>query len=133
MAQAAGAVGVILFNEGDSAGRMNAGFRAGPTTLAVPAVFSSFAVGNELYQAFNAGQNPTVHLQTFGVLVDHFYPQVIAETPGGDPDHVVLAGAHLDSVPAGPGINDDGWERPGNSSSASRSPSWAYRRATRSG
>jgi len=107
-AQAAGAVGVILFNEGDSAGRMNAGFRAGPTDLAIPAVFSSFAVGNELYQAFNAGQNPTVHLQTFGVLVDHFYPQVIAETPRGDPSKVVLAGAHLDSVPAGPGINDDG-------------------------
>jgi Zn-dependent M28 family amino/carboxypeptidase len=107
-AQAAGAVGVILFNEGDSAGRMNAGFRSGPTDLAIPAVFSSFAVGNELYQAFKAGQNPTVHLQTFGVLVDHFYPQVIAETRRGDPNKVVLAGAHLDSVPAGPGINDDG-------------------------
>jgi Zn-dependent M28 family amino/carboxypeptidase len=107
-AQAAGAVGVILFNEGDSAGRMNAGFRSGPTDLAIPAVFSSFAVGNELYQAFQAGQNPTVHLQTNGVNVDRFFPQVIAETKRGDPNHVVLAGAHLDSVSAGPGINDDG-------------------------
>jgi Zn-dependent M28 family amino/carboxypeptidase len=107
-AQAAGAVGVILFNEGDSAGRVNAGFRSGPTDLAIPAVFSSFGVGKELYDAFNAGQNPTVHLQTNGVNVDRFYPQVIAETKKGDPDHVVLAGAHLDSVPAGPGINDDG-------------------------
>ena len=35
-AQAAGAVGVIMFNEGDSAGRMNAGFRAGPTDLGDP-------------------------------------------------------------------------------------------------
>ena len=33
---------------------------------------------------------------------------VLAETPGGDPDNVVMAGAHLDSVPAGPGINDNG-------------------------
>ena len=40
--------------------------------------------------------------------VDRFFPQVIAETRKGDPRHVVLAGAHLDSVPAGPGINDDG-------------------------
>ena len=48
-----------LFNEGDSAGRMNAGFRDGPTNLAIPAVFSSFAVGKELYNAFKAGQNPT--------------------------------------------------------------------------
>jgi Zn-dependent M28 family amino/carboxypeptidase len=33
---------------------------------------------------------------------------VIAETPGGDPDNVVMAGAHLDSVAAGPGIQDNG-------------------------
>ena len=107
-AQTAGAVGVILFNEGDSAGRMNAGFRFGPTDLAIPAVFSSFGVGNELLQAFKSGQNPTVRLKTNGVNVDRFFPQVIAETKKGDAKHVVLAGAHLDSVPAGPGINDDG-------------------------
>jgi Zn-dependent M28 family amino/carboxypeptidase len=71
-------------------------------------VFSSFAVGKELADAYKAGQNPRVHLQTFGVNVDRFFPQVIAETKKGDPNHVVLAGAHLDSVPAGPGINDDG-------------------------
>jgi Zn-dependent M28 family amino/carboxypeptidase len=107
-AQAAGAVGVILFNEGDSAGRMNAGFRSGPTDLNIPAVFSSFAVGNELYQAFKNGQNPTVRLKTSGVNVDRFFPQVIAETKKGSDKHIVVAGAHLDSVPAGPGINDDG-------------------------
>jgi aminopeptidase S len=33
---------------------------------------------------------------------------VIAQTRTGDPDHVVMIGAHLDSVPAGPGIVDDG-------------------------
>ena len=33
---------------------------------------------------------------------------VIAETPGGRADNVILAGAHLDSVPEGPGINDNG-------------------------
>ena len=33
---------------------------------------------------------------------------MIAETKQGDPNHIVLAGAHLDSVAAGPGINDDG-------------------------
>jgi hypothetical protein len=33
---------------------------------------------------------------------------VIAETRGGDPNNVVVVGAHLDSVPEGPGINDDG-------------------------
>ena len=33
---------------------------------------------------------------------------VIAETPTGDPNNVVVVGAHLDSVPRGPGINDNG-------------------------
>ena len=33
---------------------------------------------------------------------------VIAQTRGGDPDHVVVIGAHLDSVTKGPGIVDDG-------------------------
>ena len=33
---------------------------------------------------------------------------VIAETPGGDGERVVMAGGHLDSVRGGPGINDNG-------------------------
>jgi len=33
---------------------------------------------------------------------------VISETKEGDPDNVVMLGAHLDSVQRGPGINDDG-------------------------
>ena len=33
---------------------------------------------------------------------------MIAETRGGDANNVVVVGAHLDSVPEGPGINDDG-------------------------
>jgi aminopeptidase Y len=33
---------------------------------------------------------------------------VLAETPGGDPNNVIMVGAHLDSVQEGPGINDNG-------------------------
>ncbi|HYI17867.1 MAG TPA: M28 family peptidase [Solirubrobacteraceae bacterium] len=38
------------------------------------------------------------------------YPtqNVIAETTDGDPDSVIVVGAHLDSVGVGPGINDNG-------------------------
>jgi aminopeptidase S len=35
-------------------------------------------------------------------------PNVVADWPGGDPNQVVMFGAHLDSVSAGPGINDNG-------------------------
>ena len=33
---------------------------------------------------------------------------LIADWPGGDPNQVIMAGAHLDSVGSGPGINDNG-------------------------
>ncbi|MFI7383254.1 M28 family metallopeptidase [Streptomyces sp. NPDC049813] len=33
---------------------------------------------------------------------------LVADWPGGDTSQVVMAGAHLDSVTAGPGINDNG-------------------------
>ncbi len=33
---------------------------------------------------------------------------MLAETPGGNPNRVEVVGAHLDSVAAGPGVNDDG-------------------------
>lgn len=33
---------------------------------------------------------------------------LIADWPGGDPNQVLMTGAHLDSVSAGPGINDNG-------------------------
>ncbi|WP_214415924.1 M28 family peptidase, partial [Sphaerisporangium fuscum] len=35
-------------------------------------------------------------------------PNLIADWPGGDANQVFMAGAHLDSVSAGPGINDNG-------------------------
>ncbi|MEU7000079.1 M28 family peptidase [Nonomuraea sp. NPDC046570] len=35
-------------------------------------------------------------------------PNLIADWPGGDANQVIMAGAHLDSVAAGPGINDNG-------------------------
>ena len=33
---------------------------------------------------------------------------VLADTAGGNPDNVTIVGSHLDSVPEGPGINDNG-------------------------
>jgi Zn-dependent M28 family amino/carboxypeptidase len=108
VAQDAGAFGVILFNEGDTADRQNALFRSGPADLAIPAVLSSFAVGNELYQAYRAGGSPTVNMTIDAQVNDRFFPQVLAETQRGNPNRVVVAGAHLDSVAAGPGVNDDG-------------------------
>lgn len=37
-----------------------------------------------------------------------FTDNIVVQTVEGDPDHCVMLGAHSDSVPEGPGINDDG-------------------------
>ena len=49
----------------------------------------------------------TTTLQTFTYNSATGY-NLIADWPGGDTSHVIMAGAHLDSVTAGPGINDNG-------------------------
>jgi Zn-dependent M28 family amino/carboxypeptidase len=108
-AQAAGAVGVIVFNEGQP-GRTDAfvGTLGGPVA-AIPAVMSSYAIGEEL---FNLDQTPdvdvTVHLATFTESETRETVNVLADTRRGDDDHVIVVGAHLDSVGEGPGINDNG-------------------------
>lgn len=52
-----------------------------------------------------AGFRTTLHRFTHDGATGH---NLVADWPGGDPEHVVFAGAHLDSVEAGPGINDNG-------------------------
>ncbi|KIF05942.1 Leupeptin-inactivating enzyme 1, partial [Streptomyces sp. RSD-27] len=49
----------------------------------------------------------TTTLQTFTSSGATGY-NLIADWPGGDPGSVLMAGSHLDSVTAGPGINDNG-------------------------
>ena len=100
----AGASGIIVFNEGQP-GRTDAfPLDIGEWRAGVPMVFADFAVGNELASTPGA----TVHLKVDSELVLGTNDNVIAESRSGDPNNVVMVGAHLDSVPAGPGINDNG-------------------------
>jgi aminopeptidase S len=52
-----------------------------------------------------AGFTTTVQTFTYNGTTGY---NLIADWPGGDPNQVVMAGAHLDSVSSGPGINDNG-------------------------
>jgi len=105
----AGAVGVVIFNEGQE-GRTETlnptlGFEFSDD---LPVVGTSFEVGNELATLAAQG-TVTVHLVTqTEIALDVPTTNLIAETPTGRDDRVVMAGAHLDSVAEGPGINDNG-------------------------
>lgn len=102
-AQAAGASGVIIFNEGQPGRTDTFAEPLDETGITVPVVATSFAVGKDLAKA-----DTVVRLKTDTEALPATTHNVIAESPQGNPDKVVMAGAHLDSVRAGAGINDNG-------------------------
>jgi Zn-dependent M28 family amino/carboxypeptidase len=103
-AQAAGATAAVIFNRGGGEnGPING--TLGSPGVTIPTVGTSFAVGQELY---SASSSVVAHVFTSTISEIRTTSNVIAETPGGRPDKVVVAGAHLDSVTAGPGIVDNG-------------------------
>jgi Zn-dependent M28 family amino/carboxypeptidase len=102
-AEAVGAEAVIVFNQGNTPEREGVvlGTLGGVLVVDIPVVGASFADGATLSQA---GSTALVTVE--GEIVPQL--SVIAELPGNNDDNVVMAGAHLDSVTAGPGINDNG-------------------------
>lgn len=104
-AQNAGAEAVIIFNQGnapDREGLIVGTLLPDGAAVTIPVVGASFADGQRLAiagaTAFVKVQNPETRRDV----------NVIAELPGKNRNNVVMAGAHLDSVEAGPGINDNG-------------------------
>jgi Zn-dependent M28 family amino/carboxypeptidase len=104
-AQAAGASAAIIFALG-SAG--STGLIVGTLTdpgATIPVLGTTFAVGQALY---SADSSVRAHVFTATVSEVRTTTNVIAETPGGDSNKVVVVGGHLDSVPESPGIVDNG-------------------------
>jgi len=105
-AVAAGAAGVIIMNEGTD-GRKDA-FSGQLTKLVpVPVAGIPYALGTTLAAEAQAG-SVTVHLAVDAVAGKRPSRNVVADTFGGADDAWIVVGAHLDSVPEGPGINDNG-------------------------
>src|SRR5260221_539371 len=108
-AEAAGATGVIIFNEGNP-GRTGvlagslvdaAGNRIVPT---IPVAFTALDIGNNLLNEYQqAVQNgtalPVMSINIQAVVnpnADDY--NVIAESKGGNPNHVLVVDAHLDAI-----------------------------------
>jgi Zn-dependent M28 family amino/carboxypeptidase len=102
-AEDAGAVGVIIMNRGgDGATDAFAG-TLGQPGYTTPILGTSYAIGESL-----AAEGTEVHLaaETESEIRETW--NVVAETSTGSRQNVVMAGAHLDSVGGGEGINDNG-------------------------
>ncbi|MEU7164761.1 M28 family metallopeptidase [Streptomyces morookaense] len=101
----AGAVGAVVYDDEGRDAALHGTFGS-PAEGRIPTAGISKADGEALAAAARDGV--TVHLD---IRQEHSRKQtrnVIAETRGGSAEHVVALGSHLDSVPEGPGINDNG-------------------------
>lgn len=97
----AGASGVVIYN--NAPGVIN-GTLGNDFTLNIGVTSVTQAVGQQL--AATAGLVMRLKTDTFRGIATTY--NVFAETKSGKANNVVMAGAHLDSVNAGPGINDNG-------------------------
>ncbi len=99
-AAAAGAIGLVVSN--------NAPGPLSGVTLGEPKPIPVGGVSQADGDALKALSGQTATLDIRSEIVERTSRNVIAQTRTGRTDNVVMAGAHLDSVPAGPGINDNG-------------------------
>jgi Zn-dependent M28 family amino/carboxypeptidase len=107
-AEDAGAVGVIIFNEGNTPGRIPLmyGTLGGPG-VNIPVQSASFALGEDLYDLTLAG-DVTVHMFVETITEERTSQNVIGTLEGLKPDQgIVYIGGHYDSVSGAPGANDD--------------------------
>ncbi len=102
-AQEAGAAAVIVMNTGTPGNEEAFAGTLGAPVATVPAIGTSFEIGEALNVA-----DAEAHISTSTASEIRETWNVIAETRQGRQDNVVMAGAHLDSVTEGNGINDNG-------------------------
>lgn len=103
---AAGAVAVVLYNSDSS--QLTAGSLSMPSPDYVPAALIDQEPGLAIKARIEAGETVETHTTIIQLIEEHITQNVFVETNGGDAENLVMLGAHLDSVVAGPGINDDG-------------------------
>jgi Zn-dependent M28 family amino/carboxypeptidase len=106
-AAAAGASGIVIFNQGNTADPSRQGIPAvtltANNTSGIPVLGTTYALGAEL--AGTVGLRMRVFANSLRETKTTY--NVLAELAGTS-DTVVMVGGHLDSVSAGPGINDNG-------------------------
>jgi hypothetical protein len=114
-AQAAGATGVVIFNEGNT-NPDRTGLQLGSMVDAngntfvatIPVAFTTFAIGQDMFNRIAGGTPPTISLDVKAIYKPNSDDwNVIAESKGGDKNHVVVVDAHLDAI-YGAGMLDNG-------------------------
>ena len=99
----AGSSGVIIYN--NIPGTLN-GTLSSTFTLDISVTSVTLDVGQQLAALVPGGLIVRLKTETFRGIATTY--NVLAETKDGNPNNVVMVGAHLDSRNEGPGIQDNG-------------------------
>ncbi|KAH8176693.1 peptidase family m28 domain-containing protein [Sarocladium implicatum] len=103
-----GAIGVILYHNIPGNDLTAATLSAENVGRKAPVGLVTYEVGTAWKERLAAGETLEVNLLVDSIFEDRPTWNIISETKEGDPNNVIMLGAHLDSVQAGAGINDDG-------------------------
>ncbi len=106
LAADAGAVAAVVFNTGTE-GRTDLFNGNAGSGSPIPAMRLTYEAGARIAARLAAGEELLTRVAVEITVEDRFGDNIIAEWPHGDPDRFIMAGAHLDSVPAGAGLNDN--------------------------
>ncbi|KAF8734057.1 aminopeptidase, partial [Rhizoctonia solani] len=105
-AKKAGAIGVVVYNNVE--GALPGTLGAPNATAYIPIGGIDRTAGESLAQKLLAGLSINATLEILTFSEERYSSNVIATSKGGNQSNIVFIGSHLDSVNAGPGINDNG-------------------------
>lgn len=103
LAKDKGALGVVLFNNEPGSSISSATLGAENYGTLAPCAVTTLEKGTEWKDLVDAGDSVEVKLIVDAIAEERESWNVIAETKAGDPNNVVMLGAHLDSVQEGAG------------------------------
>ncbi|GAV56357.1 hypothetical protein ZYGR_0BB01340 [Zygosaccharomyces rouxii] len=98
---------IIYDSDPDSEGGLH-GTLGNPTNHSVSTLGVTFSTGQELSRRVAQNKHYSLRFAMDSYIKQIKTTNVIADTKHGDPNNIVVLGAHSDSVEEGPGINDDG-------------------------
>ncbi|GAO19286.1 hypothetical protein UVI_02063420 [Ustilaginoidea virens] len=108
LAQGHGAIAVVFYNNAPGKQYGSATLGAANVGKLIPSGLVPLEDGQAWMGRLSQGEKLAVTLVVDTTSETRPSWNIISETKEGDPNNVVMLGAHLDSVLAGPGINDDG-------------------------
>eukprot|EP00027_Filamoeba_sp_ATCC50430_P012883 CAMPEP_0168564744 /NCGR_PEP_ID=MMETSP0413-20121227/13420_1 /TAXON_ID=136452 /ORGANISM="Filamoeba nolandi, Strain NC-AS-23-1" /LENGTH=493 /DNA_ID=CAMNT_0008596459 /DNA_START=40 /DNA_END=1521 /DNA_ORIENTATION=- len=103
MADDRGAQGVLVYYDPGTTGLFGSGLKE---LAPFPAFSLTYDLGMFLIELTKENLTVNMYAETEAPPVGTM--NIIADTLTGDPNSTIVVGSHLDSVPAGPGINDNG-------------------------